>query len=593
MKSFIATIFILLLFFCTSYSLANTVRPSIEQLLADAEKHRQQDPQKFSELLTELEAISDKLTLEQQSQFSLLKAYNSFMTGDYQQPEKLLNFALTNSSDKATRLRAQYGLINLTIAKKDWATGFQYIEDTLKLTDALSSINDKEIQQQIKLAKFVVIVFFNQLQQFDLALKHLDSLDRDTLNLKEQCHFSQQKIEANQNLINSPAFETYQIEQALKLCENANWPVAVSVVRTYLAKEHLTQGNLQQAIFTIMPHIEAIKATRFSLAIIEAYNILANAYFQLGNKVKSEQYADLAIANITYNSTKQTVEAYKIKYQLAFDRDDFKNALKFYIQYAEADKAYLNDVSAKNVAFQLAQHKTAQQKSEIALLNKENELLNNQNRLLNTEQNLVKTEAENTRLVAALFLAIIALLSFFGYRSWRTQKRLKTLAEYDFLTKVYNRGHFMTLAEDTVSLAEKSGQTVTCIILDLDKFKKINDSYGHGAGDWALIATAKAIKSCIRDHDIFARLGGEEFVIMLPSCDIQAATYVSEKCISTLQQIDTKESGHKFQITASFGITTTKLSGYDVGALIADADKALYQAKDGGRNQFTIYDNTL
>ena len=69
----------------------------------------------------------------------------------------------------------------------------------------------------------------------------------------------------------------------------------------------------------------------------------------------------------------------------------------------------------------------------------------------------------------------------------------------------------MALAEETLSLAERAHQTASCIILDLDKFKSINDTYGHAAGDWALKAVVEAVKPCIRDHDIFARLGGEEF----------------------------------------------------------------------------------
>ena len=184
---------------------------------------------------------------------------------------------------------------------------------------------------------------------------------------------------------------------------------------------------------------------------------------------------------------------------------------------------------------------------------------------------------------------IIFILAFFGYRSWRTQRRLKTLAEYDYLTQVYNRGHFMTIAQDMIKLSVKSKQVVTCIMIDLDKFKVINDTYGHGIGDWVLQAVSSTIKTCIRDNDAFARLGGEEFIILLPSCDIQAATYVSEHCLTKIASIDTAESGHTFDITASIGVTTSTLSGYELAKLMADADEAMYQSKENGRNQVTIF----
>ncbi|MCH2055842.1 MAG: GGDEF domain-containing protein [Thalassotalea sp.] len=564
---------------------------SVDELLNKAESYRHTDPAAFNHTLEKLEQSLAQLSKDNQNHYSVLKAYSSFMSGKYDEQVRLLNYVINNSPTDDMKLRSTYGLIHTSIAKKDWATGFLHVQEALKQVEIHKTSNNALVKEQTKLALFVVIVFFNQLQQFDLALNYIDSIDVVDLTENEQCNLSMQKIEASQGNSSSSTFQIFQIEQALEVCEKTNWAVAPPLVRAYLAKSHLNQGNPQQAILTLMPFIEDAKATRFSLVIIDFYNTLAKSFFLVNNTAKSEYYADLAIESITHNSTKQTVDAYHMKYQLAYEKKDLGEALKFYIKYSEADKAYLNDITAKNIAFELAQNRSLQQKNKIELLNKENELLNNKNELLKIERSLTQSEAENTRLIATLLIAIVALLAFFGYRSWHSQRRLKVLAEYDHLTKINNRGHFMALAEETLSLAERAHQTASCIILDLDKFKSINDTYGHAAGDWALKAVVEAVKPCIRDHDIFARLGGEEFVILLPSCDIQAATFVTEKCLKVIEAIDTADSGNQFKITASFGITTTRTSGYQVTSLINDADKALYQSKENGRNQMTIFTN--
>ena len=126
-------------------------------------------------------------------------------------------------------------------------------------------------------------------------------------------------------------------------------------------------------------------------------------------------------------------------------------------------------------------------------------------------------------------------------------------------------------------------------MFDLDHFKKINDSFGHGCGDWALKETIKVCKSIGRQNDIFARLGGEEFCLVLPSCNIDAAMLRAEDCRAAIEAIITEESTHDFTITASFGVTDVKRSGFNLDKLLADADMAAYESKNAGRNRVTVH----
>src|SRR5690606_2136185 len=166
---------------------------------------------------------------------------------------------------------------------------------------------------------------------------------------------------------------------------------------------------------------------------------------------------------------------------------------------------------------------------------------------------------------------------------------LRLLAEMDSLTGVCNRRHFLQQAEHCLDQFARSGDTVALVMFDLDHFKLINDNYGHVTGDWVLEKVAGACRPLGRRVDLFGRLGGEEFAILLPGCDAVAAARVAEQCRIKIAAIDTTESGQGFSLAASFGVTDTVLSGYVMGRMLSHADQALYRAKHGGRNLVCVY----
>ncbi|GIU47391.1 GGDEF domain-containing protein [Shewanella sp. KT0246] len=287
---------------------------------------------------------------------------------------------------------------------------------------------------------------------------------------------------------------------------------------------------------------------------------------------------------LTSNMTNPEPEmiAYETLYQVAVSSRKFEVALNYYIKFAEADKAFFDELKTKYLAFQLAQHKAVEQKVQIELLNK-------QNKLLKASQRLADSETENNRLFMALLIMVISLLAIAAIRSNRNQKRLKHLAEHDSLTQIYNRGHFTSAAQDAMQACQINQDDISCILFDLDKFKTINDNYGHACGDWVLKTVARTCKSIGRKNDIFARLGGEEFCIILSRCDANTAMKIAEDYRKAIEAIDSAPSGNTFPITASFGVTDSRLSGYSLEALTGHADNAMYLAKDTGRNQVCSY----
>ena len=162
-------------------------------------------------------------------------------------------------------------------------------------------------------------------------------------------------------------------------------------------------------------------------------------------------------------------------------------------------------------------------------------------------------------------------------------RRLERRANFDPLTGALNRGAFLEMFDYISSVP--LNYPLGLIIFDLDDFKKINDTYGHKAGDIVLQEVAKAIRRNIRKSDLFVRWGGEEFVVLLPRTDLQGAKKVAEKLRGAIESLNIEPYG--IRVTASFGVTEI-LPGETLDTALERADKALYKAKNLGKNKVEV-----
>src|SRR5664279_2643346 len=162
---------------------------------------------------------------------------------------------------------------------------------------------------------------------------------------------------------------------------------------------------------------------------------------------------------------------------------------------------------------------------------------------------------------------------------------LGMLATTDGLTSLYNRRQFDVLARAEWARFQRYGRPLSLLILDIDKFKSINDQFGHDAGDLVLKAVADICKSTKRQPDLLARIGGEEFALLLPETDEAAAEIVAERFRTAIQDHPRILAAEKIQVTVSIGVAgaTLAMSGFEV--LLKRADEALYEAKRTGRNR--------
>ena len=170
------------------------------------------------------------------------------------------------------------------------------------------------------------------------------------------------------------------------------------------------------------------------------------------------------------------------------------------------------------------------------------------------------------------------------------QRRLRHLATHDSLTQMLNRGGFMEQATQRLAdIPTLQPLSVSLLMLDIDHFKRINDTRGHGGGDQVLAVFAETVKDCLREHDLLARLGGEEFAVLLPESDGYRAQRVAERIRAAVEakpvQLVDQEP---LQVTVSIGIAVAEAERAEINSLLSIADTALYQAKRGGRNRVVL-----
>jgi two-component system, cell cycle response regulator len=171
-------------------------------------------------------------------------------------------------------------------------------------------------------------------------------------------------------------------------------------------------------------------------------------------------------------------------------------------------------------------------------------------------------------------------------------KLLGKLANIDGLTEIYNHRYFQHSLDKEISRAIRNETEISLLLIDIDLFKKFNDTYGHQVGDFILKEFSRVLSQEIRKYDTLARYGGEEFTVILPDTSSTEALTVAEKLRTAVDECVFKDSQTNYHITASFGVATARPVSDDTfskGNLINQADSALYEAKEAGRNRAVLY----
>ena len=186
---------------------------------------------------------------------------------------------------------------------------------------------------------------------------------------------------------------------------------------------------------------------------------------------------------------------------------------------------------------------------------------------------------------AALLIGSIGLMLL---ATDRLRRMLEHLASHDALTGLLERNGFRGPAEHSLTLAQRRGEPVACLLCDIDHFKQVNDAHGHPAGDAALVLIADLLGDSVRASDLVSRFGGEEFTLLLPNCDERAARLFAERVRQKVQSTALKYQGQSIALTISIGVAVGRGEQLVLEPLYRRADRALYAAKHGGRNRSAL-----
>jgi len=171
----------------------------------------------------------------------------------------------------------------------------------------------------------------------------------------------------------------------------------------------------------------------------------------------------------------------------------------------------------------------------------------------------------------------------------RAREALRVQATHDQLTGLWNRGEVIDILRRELARAQREGACLGIIMADLDHFKRINDTYGHLAGDAVLVETARRMCSAVRVYDAVGRYGGEEFLVVLPGCDASAAADLADRLCESINSEPVETTEVRIPVSVSLGVAAAeKSSQCSLDSLLRTADAALYRAKWGGRNRVEV-----
>lgn len=569
MRTWLASMVVATALMAPSLSLAS---PAFEAMLRQAEAIRSSDPAQLDQLIGQLNASLAAASPRQREMLDYLKAYQLIYTGRLDLGIAAAEELFQNSSDPAIRFRAGAMLVYPYGSRRDFAEALRYMNETLALED---QIEDTAVLEHGWAAASGLL---NQVGRHQDGLRYAELLRTRSPSARTRCFGGAMALESWYHLDALEGREK-ETEAIASGCLAADEPLFASFARINRARQMVDEGKRNEAAIYLNGFMAEIEASRYPRMIAEARSVLAEINLEAGDLDAAERHARQLIAlGSPVAHTPPLVTAYRVLYESALQRGDNAAALAHHINYAEADKAYLNEVKARAMAYQEVMSETREKTQTIALLNRENQVLQ-----LRDEASALATR--NTQLLVAMLALLLGTIAFWAWRTKRSQVKFRRLAETDALTGVSNRMDFSRRAEEALAYCRKDGEEVGLVMFDLDEFKSINDRFGHATGDWVLQEVAKACSEICRKNDRFGRLGGEEFAFLLVGCDLPSSVALAQACRKRIAAIDTTTTGHVFSVTASFGVSGTRASGYDFLTLLSRADDALYQAKHAGRDR--------
>ncbi|HEY2402335.1 MAG TPA: GGDEF domain-containing protein [Steroidobacteraceae bacterium] len=550
------------------------------RLLQKADGIKSSNHTEFMSILDTLAARSAELSVAQKEYLSYLTAWNAVLAGNNETGTVMLKQLIAQAHDVTLQFRARSTLMNVQEVTRDYDSAYAELD---RLVQLLPRVADKGAREQ---AMMNAAQLYRAVGQTDLSLRYSQALMDENWADRGMCRGGQQKLAA---LFESGRLQGVdaEVKSVLADCEKRGEYGYSNEINSHIAMLYISQNRLDDAIALLKDHYDEVTRTQNTRLIAVFDSLLADAYRRKGLAAMASKYANDSLthaANSHYPAS--TARALGVLYDIAKQQGDFKRALALHEQYIEADKGNLDEVSARQLAYEKVVHENIADKLQVAALNE-------QKHVLQLQKELGAKAVENSRLYITLLISVLAFVGLWAYRVKRSQLHFMSVSRLDGLTGISNRPHFIGQAEDALEDSRRTGQEISTILFDLDHFKSVNDRHGHAMGDYVLQQTVAKCRQHLNAEDPFGRFGGEEFSILLPGVGVEQARQRAELLRAAIAEIVASSGGLESRVSASFGIASTVASGNELRQLLAHADAALYQAKRTGRNRVVIYDSRV
>lgn len=532
--------------------------------------------------LHELEADFEYMTRFQQGRLLVFKGTSFIYAGKYQ--EALDNLIQSeNLVQNSDYLFSAYSYeATAYIALRNFKDAFVVMSKSLELIGRIENIDIKRAAYLRLASLYSAMGIKEEVGSYAAKAESLASADdvKDICTAKLYLSVYQLELEAF-----TKAFDEFQYTH--DFCESNGFPLISFIALKGMGESKLRLQEYSSAVALLLKALKGYESFNFQLEINSVHSLLTEAYFALKQSAEVVEHAKFVTSlpnDPSYTELKHTV--FKVLAGLNAENKQFEQAYEYSKKEQYYNQLMFDEVKMKTLAYQAAKFNADEQSREINLLNKERELYV-------AQQTVKEREYTNMLMFVTILVGGLFFLGILLAVGQMQKRKFMRMARMDALTGILNRGAGQELGENLFVQATARGGDFSVILFDLDFFKRINDSFGHGTGDWTLKKVVDALKFHIRNGDVFARIGGEEFAILLPYADEEKAMEVAEQCRARIEAIDTQHSGHKFVITASFGVSGLMADDLSLDPLFRRADMALYAAKANGRNAVVRYSDIL
>jgi diguanylate cyclase (GGDEF)-like protein len=533
--------------------------------------------QESQALLDELARHLPQATRDQRVDYWLLVSRNQALAGDIEAGLETLRELLAGPMRDVQRARAYRRAANLTMIARKWEETFEYIIRGLELIDRLEG--DEKIYAPFSLAAYLYAL----VGEYETATEYAHAAVENARShgtMRDRCviHGRLAFVHKAAGRYDT-ALEHYR--EAVSICLESGDDLFTGTIQSGFADLLRHAGEYDRAEEVFAQAFERLEATGYGPGLAEASLYKARLLEETDRLDHMRELLEDTLPRLRDQEVWDYVaEAREMLARAAAAGGEFRHAVEHMEQSLEARRRLLDQNRARQLAYLQVVFDTRTQRQELSLLRE-------QRRAAELEAASRSTDRRIRWLASgAAVLALIALLLVLAH-VLRGRQHFRRLSRLDSLTRIDNHTRFFQAAAEMLKHAQDDEHALTLIIGDVDHFKRVNDRFGHMAGDRALRGVARALRSRCPDGARLGRVGGEEFAACLPGLDRDAVDKLLERWRKALARID--YGGDDLPLTMSFGVARAR-PGESLASLRLRADEALYRAKNNGRDRIVFAD---